>query len=66
VKNIMTKKKTNILLDIDKFAINTGIPDLATNHDHYLYSLPYLAKRIERISGEELSDMINKTKRKNK
>ena len=30
------------------------------------YSLPYLAKRIERISGEELSDMINKARKKNK
>lgn len=30
------------------------------------YSLPYLAKKIKKISGEELSDMLNKAKKKSK
>lgn len=32
-------KKANALLDVDDFAIETGIPDLAKNHDHYLYGV---------------------------
>ncbi len=27
----------NILLKISNLAVNTGIPDLAVNHDYYLY-----------------------------
>jgi hypothetical protein len=34
------RKKNNALLDVDKIAINTGIPDLADQHDHYLYGVP--------------------------
>ena len=26
--------------DFEKLAVDTGIPDLAINHDHYLYGLP--------------------------
>lgn len=33
------EKEANALLDVDKFAINMGIPDLAKNHDHYLYGV---------------------------
>jgi len=33
-------KKANALAEIDKIAIETGIPDLARQHDHYLYGLP--------------------------
>ena len=28
------------IFDFDKYAVDTGIPDLALNHDHYLYGLP--------------------------
>jgi hypothetical protein len=28
------------LAELDKFAIDTGIPDLAAQHDHYLYGFP--------------------------
>ncbi len=32
-------KKGNALLEIDEIAIETGIPDLARQHDHYLYGV---------------------------
>ncbi len=28
------------IFDFDQYAVDTGIPDLALNHDHYLYGLP--------------------------
>ena len=34
------KKAANALRDVDKFAVDTGISDLATQHDHYLYGVP--------------------------
>lgn len=35
-----TQKMTaNALQDIDDLAVSTGIPDLAVNHDHYLYHI---------------------------
>jgi len=33
------EKQTNALLDVDDFAIETGITDLAKNHDYYLYGV---------------------------
>lgn len=33
------KKRANAMVDVDKFAIETGITDLAKNHDHYLYGV---------------------------
>lgn len=33
------RKKINTLVDVDKIAIDTGIPDLADQHDHYLYGV---------------------------
>ncbi len=33
-------KRNNALVDVDALAIETGIPDLATQHDHYLYGVP--------------------------
>ena len=33
-------KKANALLDVDKITIDTGISDLSTQHDHYLYGVP--------------------------
>lgn len=33
-------KGANALLDIDKITIDTGIPDLSYQHDHYLYGVP--------------------------
>lgn len=33
-------KGVNALLDIDKITIDTGIPDLSYQHDHYLYDVP--------------------------
>ncbi len=31
---------TDFLENIDKYAVETGIKDLAENHDHYLYGTP--------------------------
>jgi hypothetical protein len=28
------------LAELDMFAVDSGIPDLAAQHDHYLYSIP--------------------------
>ncbi len=39
-KKRRVRKRTNALLDVDKIAINTGISDLADQHDHYLYGVP--------------------------
>jgi hypothetical protein len=36
-KKIKTKKGKDPLLDLDSIAIETGIKDLAENHDRYLY-----------------------------
>jgi hypothetical protein len=36
----VTRKKTDDLSLIDKMDIDTGITDLADQHDHYLYGLP--------------------------
>lgn len=33
-------KRANALLDVDKITIDTGIPDLSYQHDHYLYGIP--------------------------
>ena len=33
-------KDTNALSDIDRLVIETGIPDLSYQHDHYLYGTP--------------------------
>ena len=33
-------KKANALLDVDKITIDTGISDLSSKHDHYLYGVP--------------------------
>lgn len=33
-------KGINAFVDIDKIAIETGISDLASQHDHYLYGVP--------------------------
>jgi len=35
-----TTKKANALLDVDKITIDTGITDLSSQHDHYLYGVP--------------------------
>lgn len=34
------RKRINALLDVDTIAIETGISDLADQHDHYLYGVP--------------------------
>lgn len=34
------RKGTNALADVDKFAVETGISDLSSQHDHYLYGVP--------------------------
>lgn len=28
------------IFDVDQYVVETGIPDLGLNHDHYLYGLP--------------------------
>jgi hypothetical protein len=33
------KGKADILVDIDALAVDTGIPDMAEQHDHYLYGV---------------------------
>jgi hypothetical protein len=33
-------KKTNALSDVDEITLETGIPDLSFQHDHYLYGSP--------------------------
>ena len=34
------RKTTHALEEIDEIAVETGIPDLASQHDHYLYGVP--------------------------
>ena len=34
------QKRIHTLSDLDKLAIDTGISDLADQHDHYLYGVP--------------------------
>lgn len=34
------KKQSATLADLDSMAVETGISDLATQHDHYLYGMP--------------------------
>lgn len=50
VRPAMANDNSPILADADfnlddlaKHAVDTGIPDLATNHDHYLYGHPKVA-----------------------
>jgi hypothetical protein len=33
------RKRLNALLEVDSLSIETGIADLATQHDHYLYGV---------------------------
>lgn len=33
-------KEINALSDVDKIALETEIPDLSFQHDHYLYGVP--------------------------
>ena len=34
------KKQLSTLADLDLLAVETGINDLAAQHDHYLYGMP--------------------------
>ena len=40
VKSKPKKKQLATLADLDSMAVETGISDLATQHDHYLYGMP--------------------------
>jgi len=40
VKAKTRKKAKASLMDLDLLAVDTGIPDLAAQHDHYLYGTP--------------------------
>jgi hypothetical protein len=40
VKSKPKKKRPATLADLDSMAVETGINDLATQHDHYLYGMP--------------------------
>ena len=40
VKSKPKKKQLATLADLDSLAVDTGINDLAVQHDHYLYGLP--------------------------
>jgi hypothetical protein len=42
VKTKTRKKQVVTLADLDLLAVETGIKDLATQHDHYLYGMPKL------------------------
>jgi hypothetical protein len=44
------------LTELDNFAIDTGIPDLAAQHDHYLYGFP--KKDVKEGSENENPDKI--------
>ena len=34
------RKRVNPLLEVDSLSVETGIADLAAQHDHYLYGVP--------------------------
>jgi hypothetical protein len=40
VKSKSKKKHLTTLADLDSLAVDTGIKDLAVQHDHYLYGMP--------------------------
>jgi len=40
--------ESDLAYNIASLAVNTGIPDLASNHDHYLYGLPKKEKNNEK------------------
>lgn len=40
VRSNPKKKQLATLADLDSMAVETGISDLATQHDHYLYGMP--------------------------
>lgn len=40
VKSKPKKKPLATLADLDSLAVDTGINDLAAQHDHYLYGMP--------------------------
>ena len=40
MKNKPRKKAKTSLADLDLLAVDTGISDLAAQHDHYLYGSP--------------------------
>ena len=40
VKSKPKKKLMATLADLDSLAVDTGINDLAVQHDHYLYGMP--------------------------
>ena len=42
VKTKTRKKQAVTLAVLDSLAVDTGINDLATQHDHYLYGMPKL------------------------
>lgn len=44
--NKSKKIKVNALKEIDNIAIDTGINDLAFQHDHYIYGTPKKWKKI--------------------
>jgi len=39
-KGISRSKTAHALCDLDGLAVETGIRDLASQHDHYLYGVP--------------------------
>ena len=39
-KSKQSKKRAATLADLDSLAVETGITDLAVQHDHYLYGIP--------------------------
>jgi hypothetical protein len=44
---LVTDDQLDPLFTIGELAIDTGIPDLATNHDHYLYDHPKVTDERE-------------------
>jgi hypothetical protein len=39
-EELIESAETDPAFDLASLAVNTGIPDLASNHDHYLYGTP--------------------------
>ena len=48
-------KSSDSLLRLASYAVNTGISDLAAEHDHYLYGTPKRSKRKARPKAKRSS-----------
>lgn len=51
-KTSRKKKTTGPLAQLAKYAVSTGISDLAKEHDHYLYGTPKRSKPKRKAAGK--------------